>query len=79
MTDEAGKTRVRDIGSGRVPANAVSVTATALDPPVGGSGATAGAYDTAANRDLMITSLTAVIADVAALRAELVGMNVVAA
>jgi len=37
---------------------------TATNPPAGGTGATAGAYDTAANRDAMITSLTAVIADV---------------
>lgn len=43
-------------------------TATASNPPAGGTGATAGAYDTAGNRDLMIASLTAVIADVAALR-----------
>ncbi len=42
--------------------------ATAVNPPAGGAGAAAGAYDTAANRDLMITSLTAVIADVAVLR-----------
>lgn len=42
--------------------------ATAVDPPAGGTGATAGAYDTAGNRNLMIASLTAVIADVAELR-----------
>ena len=44
--------------------------ATVSDPPAGGSGATAGAYDNAANRDLMITSLTAVIADVADIRTQ---------
>ena len=33
--------------------------ATQLTPPAGGTGATAGAYDTAANRDLMIASITA--------------------
>jgi hypothetical protein len=38
---------------------------TASNPPAGGTGATAGAYDTAANRNAMITSLTNVIADVA--------------
>ena len=43
-------------------------TATAVNPPAGGTGAAAGGYDTAGNRDLMITSLTAVIADVAVLR-----------
>jgi len=37
---------------------------TSIDPPAGGTGATAGAYDTAANRDAMITSLTALRADV---------------
>ena len=42
--------------------------ATAVNPPAGGVGTAAGGYDTAANRDLMITSLTAVIADVAVLR-----------
>ena len=42
--------------------------ATASNPPAGGTGAAAGAYDTAANRDLMITSLTNCIADVVALK-----------
>ena len=42
--------------------------ATASTPPAGGAGATEGAYDTAANRDLMIASLTANIADVLALK-----------
>lgn len=41
---------------------------TASNPPAGGTGTAAGAYDTAGNRDLMITSLTNVIADVAELR-----------
>lgn len=36
---------------------------TASNPPAGGVGATAGAYDTAAHRDAMITSLTNLIAD----------------
>lgn len=42
--------------------------ATAVNPPAGGTGTAAGGYDTAANRNLMITSLTNVIADVDALR-----------
>jgi hypothetical protein len=42
--------------------------ATASNPPAGGTGTTAGAYDTAANRDAMITSLTNEIADLAALK-----------
>ena len=48
-----------------------SAAATASDPPAGGTGLAAGAYDTAANRDLMITSLTAVIADAADIRTQL--------
>lgn len=75
----AGKARARDIGSGRTPVLAVSIAATASNPPSSGSGANAGGYSSAANRDLMIVSLTAVIADIAALRVELVAMNVVAA
>lgn len=55
----------RAIGAGTV-ASADAITAT--NPPAGGTGATAGAYDTAAHRDAMITALTAVIADVTALR-----------
>ncbi|HVM72865.1 MAG TPA: hypothetical protein VMT91_13970 [Anaerolineales bacterium] len=41
---------------------------TAANPPAGGTGATAGAYDTAAHRDAMITSLTNAIADITALK-----------
>ena len=37
---------------------------TGSDPPAGGTGATEGAYDTAANRNLMITSLTTARADI---------------
>lgn len=36
---------------------------TATNPPAGGTGATAGAYDSAVHRDAMITSLTNLIAD----------------
>lgn len=42
--------------------------ATAVNPPAGGTGTAAGGYDTAANRNLMITSLTNLIADVDALK-----------
>lgn len=42
--------------------------ATASNPPAGGTGATAGAYNNATNRDLMITSLTNCITDVDNLR-----------
>jgi hypothetical protein len=42
----------------------------ALAPPAGGTGATAGAYDTAANRDLMIASVTTLRTNLIATRAE---------
>ncbi len=47
---------------------------TAVNPPAGGVGATAGAYDTAGNRDLMITSVTAAIADIAAMKVVVDGL-----
>ena len=74
-----GRARARDLGTGRTPRLSVSIAATAINPPVGGSGANAGGYSSAANRDLMIVSLTAVIADIASLRTELVAVNLVAA
>ncbi len=43
------------------------VAATSSAPPAGGTGATAGAYDSAANRDLMIATINALRTDVAAL------------
>lgn len=43
---------------------------TAAVPPAGGTGATAGAYDTAPHRDELIASVTALVADVEALRQE---------
>lgn len=55
-------------------ATAVNPTApaalTQVAAPAGGSGATAGAYDTAANRDLAIASINAARDDVIALQAE---------
>lgn len=56
---------------------------TQLAPPAGGTGATAGAYDTAGNRDLAITSITAartdigtLITEVGVLRAALVAKGI---
>lgn len=49
---------------------AAPAAVTAAAPPAGGTGATAGAYDTAANRDLLITSVTALRTDLIATRAE---------
>ena len=43
---------------------------TQVAAPAGGTGATAGAYDSAANRDLAIVSINAARTDVIALRAE---------
>ncbi len=70
-----GKTRARDLGSGKVPNLAVSITTTALAPPAGGTGQTAGGYDTAGNRNSFITALTALIADIASMRTELSAMG----
>lgn len=42
--------------------------ATQVTPPAGGTGAEAGAYDTSANRDLLIASVTAGAADLLALK-----------
>lgn len=47
-----------------------AAAATALDAPPGGTGTAAGGYDTADNRDLMITSQNAIIDDVANLRTQ---------
>ena len=57
----------------REKAGAVSdvAAATALDAPAGGTGAAAGGYDTAVNRDLMIASQNALIKDVEGLRTQL--------
>ena len=49
-----------------VPAPAAAV---AIAAPVGGVGAAAGGWDTAVNRDLAITTINALVTDVAALRA----------
>jgi hypothetical protein len=44
---------------------------TATDAPAGGTGATAGAYNSAENRDLMIASINATIDDVTEVRTHL--------
>ena len=78
MTSEVGKRNIRDIAAGLPPGEpatvAISAAAAATTqavPPAGGTGATAGAYDTAANRDLMITSITDARTDIAAQKVEL--------
>ena len=47
----------RDVGSGREPRHTDSMTATASAAPAGGTGATAGAYDSAAHRDEAIVTI----------------------
>lgn len=49
--------RIRKIGSGAVPNGASALTAQADAAPAGGTGATAGAYDNATNRDAMIAAV----------------------
>lgn len=49
-------------------ANAAAATAAAF--PAGGTGAAAGGWDTAGNRDLAITRFTALLTDVADLRTQ---------
>ena len=78
MSTELGEDRVRDIGSGATAVHAAATAATALAPPAGGTGATAGGYDSAANRNLAIASLTAQIADMAVIRAQLQAMGIAA-
>ena len=48
---------------------ATPAAAVAIAAPVGGVGAAAGGWDTAGNRDLAITTINALVTDVAALRA----------
>lgn len=50
-------------------ADAAAATATAF--PAGGTGAAAGGWDTAVNRDLAIAAFAALLVDVADLRAQL--------
>lgn len=59
MVTAAGKQLAKTIGQGRNPSRG---KVTIADAPAGGTGATAGAYDTANNRNAMIASLNQVIA-----------------
>lgn len=71
MPTEQGKRNMRAIGEGRLAPAPVTLTQTQLAAPAGGTGATAGAYDSAANRDLMIASVNAARTDIAAIVAAL--------
>ena len=76
-TTVIGRAIARALGAGKIPANAVSVTATAVTPPVGGTGQTAGGYDSGANRDLALVSLTALHTDTEALRVQMAACNLI--
>lgn len=54
---------------GAVTANAAAATAVAF--PAGGTGAAAGGWDTAVNRDLAIDRFAALLVDVASIRTQL--------
>lgn len=78
MTTAAGKRNLIDIAAGKPPGeqatvaiSAAAAAVTQLAAPVGGTGATAGAYDTAANRDLAISSINDARTDIAAQKVEL--------
>ena len=64
MVTSTGKQVAKAIGQGRRPSRGVPTIA---DAPAGGTGATAGAYDTANNRNAMIASLNALLAQCRAL------------
>jgi len=59
MVTQTGKAVLKRMASGQKPNRGVPTIA---DAPAGGTGATAGAYDSAANRNAMIASLNALLA-----------------
>lgn len=58
MVTAAGKAALKAFATGRPSKNRPTIA----DAPAGGTGATAGAYDTANNRNAMIASLNALLA-----------------
>ena len=77
MSTAAGKRNLIDISAGKLPGEPVAVTLTQVAAPAGGAGATAGAYDTAANRDLAIVSINAARDDIIAIKAALAEYDIV--
>lgn len=61
MVTPTGKRALRRMASG-VPPRLTGGAPAILDVPAGGTGAAAGGYDTAVNRDLMIARVNAVFA-----------------
>lgn len=59
MVTQTGKAVARRIGTGAKPNRGVP---TVLDVPAGGTGAAAGGWDTAVNRNLAITAINLLIA-----------------
>jgi len=68
-SNDALKNHLEGYKLGTVVADADAITSS--DAPAGGTGATAGAYDSAANRNLMIASIAAIRVDVAEVRTTL--------
>ena len=77
MATDVGKRNLIDMAAGKPPGEPVDVTLTQLAAPAGGGGATAGAYDSAANRDLMIASVNAARDDIIAIKAALAQYDIV--
>lgn len=64
MVTQTGKAVARRLGTGAKPGRGVPTVA---DVPAGGTGAAAGGWDTANNRNAAITSINAVIAQLRAI------------
>lgn len=59
MVNSTGKAVLKRVGAGTKPSRGAPVIA---DVPAGGTGAAAGGWDTAGNRDLAITRINSVFA-----------------
>jgi hypothetical protein len=57
LTGEQEREVLRDLAGARTPRTQGLFTAITAAAPAGGSGATAGAYDSAANRDIAIAAI----------------------
>lgn len=64
MVTQTGKAVLKRLASGQKPNRGVPTVA---DVPAGGTGAAAGGWDTAGNRNAAITSINAVIAQLRAI------------
>ena len=78
MTTDAGRRRIAEVAAGVPTSKRVTLAMTQLAAPAGGTGADAGCYDTAENRDLFIASLNALRTDIAAIRTVLVNLGIIA-